>query len=199
MWNNFLNFIIFPARAAYIAMATAAPPDSGVVPRGPRPSEPVTTGSRPVGSNSHAAAGVNGTNGTPVVQPKSVGQIGVSASVGHDHWANDVLSAVQDHRSSSNNSGPNNKEEAAAAIVHKENGIAAPLAAAVASTPQQQQPQSSSGAVGLTSVKELIREKKRKFHCGRMLELKNLPDGCTEQVGRPLPPSQNINSPHFIL
>ena len=32
-------------------------------------------------------------------------------------------------------------------------------------------------------VSRLVVEKKRKFHSGRLLELKNLPDGCTEQVG----------------
>ena len=33
------------------------------------------------------------------------------------------------------------------------------------------------------AVSRLVVEKKRKFHSGRLLELKNLPDGCTEQVG----------------
>ena len=33
------------------------------------------------------------------------------------------------------------------------------------------------------AVSRLVAEKKRKFHSGRLLELKNLPDGCTEQVG----------------
>ena len=33
------------------------------------------------------------------------------------------------------------------------------------------------------AVSRLVAEKKRRFHSGRLLELKNLPDGCTEQVG----------------
>lgn len=33
-------------------------------------------------------------------------------------------------------------------------------------------------------VAKLVLEKKRKFHSGRPLEIKNLPDGCTEQVGK---------------
>jgi hypothetical protein len=33
-----------------------------------------------------------------------------------------------------------------------------------------------------TLVKRKVLERKRKFHTGRPLELKNLPEGCTEQV-----------------
>ena len=68
----------------------------------------------------------------------------VSASVGHDHWANDVLKAVADRRSESVS--PNNVNEAA------------------------------------SSVQSKVNERKRKFHSERVLELKNLPEGCTEQV-----------------
>merc|ERR1739838_318716 len=38
-------------------------------------------------------------------------------------------------------------------------------------------------------VKAKVLEKKRKFHTGRSLELKNLPDGCVEQVGLRTPDS----------
>lgn len=72
---------------------------------------------------------------TPVVH--------ASASVGHDHWANDVMSAVSEP-------------------------VAAP------STSSESEADDLAGK---------ILEKKRKFHSGRALELKNLPDGCTEQVG----------------
>ena len=32
------------------------------------------------------------------------------------------------------------------------------------------------------TIERRVLEKKRKFHTGRQLELKNLPEGCTEQV-----------------
>lgn len=145
-------------------MATAAPPDSGVVPRG---RTDAVVQNHPPGSGSGGVGGVSsvvGPNSAGQIKsavPKSVHhpQLGVSASVGHDHWANHVLSAVQDHR-----------EGAAAAAAE---AATEPAASTVAAT-------GSSGP----SVKEIILEKKRKFHSGRMLELKNLPDGCTEQVGK---------------
>ena len=147
-------------------MATAAPPDSGAVPRGGRPESgaiaaPGTSnggGSVVVGNNPQHAQlkSAAGNHSKSVVVPP----IGVSASVGHDHWANDVLSAVQDHREAEQppRAGPSPTASASAAAASADRGV--------------------------RSVKDLILEKKRKFHSGRMLELKNLPDGCTEQVGK---------------
>ena len=80
-----------------------------------------------------------------------VGRFGVSASVGHDHWANDVLRAVE----------PNLRPSPDPAESSDEAGEPATI----------------------TGVEEKVRLKKKKFHAGRALELKNLPDDCTEQVG----------------
>ena len=88
----------------------------------------------------------------------------VSASVGHDHWANDVLKAVDKAASIDGSAGSNSPES----YCDSENG---------------------GRVVGLglldsvEAVKSKVLEKKRKFHTGRSLELKNLPDGCVEQVG----------------
>ena len=87
----------------------------------------------------------------------------VSASVGHDHWANDVLKAVDKAASIDGSAGSNSPES----YCDSENG----------------------GRLILDSVeavKAKVLEKKRKFHTGRSLELKNLPDGCVEQVGNNL-------------
>ena len=87
----------------------------------------------------------------------------VSASVGHDHWAIDVLKAVDKAASGSTGSGSNSPESYCDGA-------------------------SDSGRQGVLdtsaeAVKTKVLEKKRKFHTGRCLELKNLPDGCVEQVG----------------
>lgn len=89
--------------------------------------------------------------------------LGVSASVGHDHWANDVLSAVSEDRDAKQNAECNG-------------GTATPSVPAVAATVSAAPPK-------VDAVAEKILQKKRQFHSGRVLELKNLPDGCTEQVG----------------
>ena len=83
----------------------------------------------------------------------------VSASVGHDHWANDVLKAVDKAASYDGSAGSNSPES----YCDSENG----------------------GRLldSVEVVKAKVLEKKRKFHTGRSLELKNLPDGCVEQVG----------------
>ena len=91
----------------------------------------------------------------------------VSASVGHDHWANDVLKAVDKAASIDGSAGSNSPES----YCDSENGG-----------------QRVVGPCGLLensveAVKSKVLEKKRKFHTGRSLELKNLPDGCVEQVG----------------
>ena len=71
--------------------------------------------------------------------------LGVSASVGHDHWANDVLSVVPTPVNESSDD-KSSVDDPADLVARK------------------------------------VLEKKRKFHAGRLLELKNLPDGCSEQV-----------------
>ena len=99
-------------------------------------------------------------------QPASTASVGseveptVSASVGHDHWANDVLKAVDKAASYDGSAGSNSPESYC---------------------------DSETGGRLLDSVeviKAKVLEKKRKFHTGRSLELKNLPDGCVEQVGQ---------------
>ncbi|CAB4069220.1 unnamed protein product [Lepeophtheirus salmonis] len=67
----------------------------------------------------------------------------VSATVGHNHWASEVINRVEGNESWSNGHGE----------------------------------QYSSS----TSLRSRIRDIKRKFHSGRALELKNLPEGCKEQ------------------
>lgn len=93
----------------------------------------------------------------------------VSASVGHDHWANDVLKAVDKAKSSSGStaSGSNSPESSYCDAASDGGGRPAVLVPATDSA---------------ASVKAKVLEKKRKFHTGRCLELKNLPDGCVEQV-----------------
>jgi hypothetical protein len=86
--------------------------------------------------------------------------LAVSASVGHDNWASDVLSAVHVNEAISEN-GEKPPDE-----VNQLDPVV-----------QQDEPVDPA-----TAVARLVAEKKRKFHSGRMLELKNLPDGCTEQV-----------------
>lgn len=83
----------------------------------------------------------------------------VSASVGHDHWANDVLKAVD----KANSSGSGSPESYCDSETGQDGKQASVLSAQ-------------------DVIKAKILEKKRKFHTGRSLELKNLPDGCVEQV-----------------
>ena len=96
----------------------------------------------------------------------------VSASVGHDHWANDVLKAVDKAKSSSGSTASgSNSPESDCDGASDGGGLSRPTAV-VAVHP----------ADLVASVKAKVLEKKRKFHTGRSLELKNLPDGCVEQV-----------------
>lgn len=92
--------------------------------------------------------------------------MGVSASVGHDHWASDVLKAVDKAKSSSAGStaSGSNSPESSYCDGASDGGRPPPLDTA-------------------STAKARVLEKKRKFHTGRSLELKNLPDGCVEQVG----------------
>ena len=88
----------------------------------------------------------------------------VSASVGHDHWANDVLKAVDKAKAESidGSAGSNSPES----YCDSETGVSR-----------------FNVDNSVEVVKAKVLEKKRKFHTGRSLELKNLPDGCVEQVG----------------
>ena len=90
----------------------------------------------------------------------------VSASVGHDHWANDVLKAV---------------DKAKAESIDGSAGSNSPESYCDSETGGRFNVDSVGSSVEV--VKAKILEKKRKFHTGRSLELKNLPDGCVEQVG----------------
>ena len=92
----------------------------------------------------------------PQEDHEAVGVPTVSASVGHDHWANDVLNKV-----TSGSSGSNSPESYCDGA--SDHGGHRVLDSAEA-------------------IKAKVLEKKRKFHTGRCLELKNLPDGCVEQV-----------------
>ena len=124
------------------------------------PSSTLTAASPVAAPRSAAAqaAAVAGSAASNAKDAKDVPvRLGVSASVGHDHWANDVLSAVADNDA--------DRE-------------ASPPAVTSAEQTQPQQPEPA-----LDPVAAKVAEKKRKFHSGRMLELKNLPDGCTEEVG----------------
>ena len=91
--------------------------------------------------------------------------------MGHDHWANDVLKAVDKAKSSTSGStasGSNSPESYCDGT--SDGGQPRNIVTVGASN-------------DLTvSVKAKVLEKKRKFHTGRCLELKNLPDGCVEQV-----------------
>ena len=105
----------------------------------------------------------------------------VSASVGHDHWANDVLKAVDSSKNLSEVSGPlrslggsgsNSPESYCDSASDGQNLGHGGLEGPGGSSPLSKE----------ALVKAKILEKKRKFHTGRCLELKNLPDGCVEQV-----------------
>ncbi len=103
--------------------------------------------------------------------------LGVSASVGHDHWASDVMKEV--HR---------RPEDDATATTASTTETSSPTPPPPPPPPPSL-PASESHVVPppaddshLDPVAKLVLEKKRKFHSGRMLEVKNLPDECTEQV-----------------
>lgn len=153
---------------------------------------------------------------------------------GHDHWANEVLSAVGGNNgvissgaplsassvcsgsnspsgstSSSSCGGhgfaPNQRQAAGSPLFqgtapvnispqgYEEcqgvgnlgdavSGLGGDLCQDAAPGPGKWRPLEGQALKTWVSVKVL--EKKRKFHSGRPLELKNLPDGCTDQVGR---------------
>ena len=108
-------------------------------------------------------------------EAKSAAPLDVSASVGHD----------QDHLFRHI---PDANGTAAAAGDECSHGVqdaaAAESDAAAASPPAAAPETESAPSPPLDPVAQLVLAKKRKFHSGRVLELKNLPDGCTEQVGK---------------
>ena len=161
------------ATAAAASTATprgsAAPVVTPVVadPAAPMPS----SAHRHNGAVSHAvaaAAGVVAPNGA--ARESGTNSVSVSAYVGHDHDHSGVFSNVF------GDSVPSSA--APASVVDDKQPDAAPR-----TCPQPEATVVSTPDVGLDPVSRLVAEKKRKFHSGRLLELKNLPDGCTEQVG----------------
>ena len=111
------------------------------------------------------------------VQAKAAAPLDVSASVGHDqdHLFRHIPDAGGEQEAEQSPCHDGGHAEAVPAKI--ENGGVA--SAAAASEDKKAQPP----AVPADPVAQKILEKKRKFHTGRVLELKNLPDGCTEQVG----------------
>jgi len=94
---------------------------------------------------------------------QSHANLGVSASVGHDNWASDVIQAVV------SNKGPGSGSDSPESST-------SPVSMYQATLPDPKNLEQS------VAIQCLVSERKRKFHSGRPLELKNLPDGCTEQV-----------------
>ena len=135
---------------------------------------PANRGTVGPGPPKHNRLAARAPGGGPALPP-----VGVSASVGHDHWANDVLNVVAPGPGSgsqgSNSPGSSSRSEPRSPSDHDDGsgGLGHGLAG-------------GAGAGGHSesdlSVERRVVEKKRKFHTGRQLELKNLPDGCTEQV-----------------
>ena len=110
-----------------------------------------------VGPDAAVAAGV--APATARVE-NGTGSVSVSAYVGHDGDHCGVFSNVF------GDSSVPPSASAAAAVDDKPEAAVVPAAA------------DGEG----DAVSRLVAEKKRRFHSGRLLELKNLPDGCTEQV-----------------
>ena len=132
-------------------------------------------------------------------------QVGVSASVGHDHWANDVLNAVSGSAQNgtsvnsvggttgsglgSGSNSPGSTSSGGCGEARSPTNTASSYETEDAYNNGPHQHSSSNEIIGVNSlidkatlVKKKVLERKRKFHTGRSLELKNLPEGCTEQV-----------------
>ena len=92
--------------------------------------------------------------------------VGISACVGHDNWASDVIHSVVSNKGSS--SGSTSPESS-----HS------PVLSGYDVTDKYVHPVDP-----VVLVRQKVRDRKRKFHSGRPLELKNLPDNCNEQVGQ---------------
>ena len=131
-------------------------------------------------------------------------QVGVSASVGHDHWANDVLNAV----SGSAPGGTSVNSAGGTTVSGLGSGSNSPGSTSSGGCGEARSPTNtassyetednfnnsshqhpSTNEIGTNClvdrailIKRKVLERKRKFHTGRALELKNLPEGCTEQV-----------------
>ncbi len=112
--------------------------------------------------------------------------LGVSASVGHDDWASDVLSAVPVAAAPEQPPPPHPAAVEASSLPT----VAVPSQTVPSDPPKVVKVEESARAPvpeepdpPLDPVARLVLDKKRKFHAGRMLEVKNLPD-CTEQVGQ---------------
>ena len=148
----------------------------------------------------------HGVPAVPVGAQSVVGgqpRVGVSASVGHDHWANDVLNAVSgsapggasvNSAGGTTGSGLGSGSNSPGSTSSGGCGEARSPTNTVSSYDTEDNfttgthQTSGSNEVGTVSLAETVRrkvlERKRKFHTGRPLELKNLPEGCTEQVGK---------------
>ncbi len=110
--------------------------------------------------------------------------LGVSASVGHDDWASDVLSAVPVAAAPEQPPPPHPAAVEASSLPT----VAVPSQTVPSDPPkvvkvEESTPVPEEPDPPLDPVARLVLDKKRKFHAGRMLEVKNLPD-CTEQVGQ---------------
>ena len=88
-----------------------------------------------------------------------------SVSVGSDNWAGEVINNVVGSTQSSSSS--------------SSASVTPPSSSAASVTPSE----ASDQAPALDPVQAKILEKKRLFHKNRFLELKNLPETVTEQVG----------------
>ena len=95
-----------------------------------------------------------------------------SVSVGSDSWAGEVINNVVGSTSSSSAASVTPPSSSSASVT-------LPSSAAASVTPSE----ASDQAPALDPVQAKILEKKRLFHKNRFLELKNLPETVTEQVG----------------
>ena len=150
----------------------------------------------------------HGVPAVPVGAQSVVGgqpRVGVSASVGHDHWANDVVNAVIGGApgSLSVNSAGGTTGSGLGSGSNSPGGSTSSGGCGEARSPTNtvssyetednyNTQHATTNEIGPTNatvdkailVKRKILERKRKFHTGRPLELKNLPEGCTEQVSK---------------
>jgi hypothetical protein len=110
-----------------------------------------------------------GSRGPPSHTPQSViVPVGISAYVGHDNWASDVIHSVVPNKgtSSGGGSGSNSPDSS-----HSPVSSGYDLSEKCLSNDPS------------VNVAQKVKERKRKFHSGRPLELKNLPENCNDQVG----------------
>ena len=124
-------------------------------------------------SNSYMMASSYRPRGAPNHPPPQnvVVPVGISASVGHDNWASDVIHSVVSNKGGSSSAGCSGSGSNSPDSLHSP----------VSSGYEPSSDKCLNEHSAYVALK--VRERKRKFHCGRTLELKNLPDGCNEQVG----------------